>query len=227
MTTQTLAPFGLCPSPDPHFVFESSLVQVAERIRQLYRHLPYDHRPDLPERDRDYKYLLTEEFRRGYACFKYAVAQVIQPATICEIGVGAGCAALAFVTAAPRARYLGIDDGSKDRYDNWSFMDFVRGKLREHGEHHEVMIQDSRTLEAAPMVDLFHVDGAHEYDVAYNDTRLAVQSDSAWILVDDTRDLVVASAALAALRDHSKHEYDWTHFEDTWTGSMLFRRRSV
>lgn len=223
-----LKPFGLCPATDGLHVFDSKLIHAADAIRATYRFMPYDHRPELPERDKDYPYLMSEQFRLGYACFKYAVANIIQPRTITEIGVGAGTGARAFMAACPTAHYTGIDNKSKDVSGGWGFIDYTLDSLRKHGYHVDFIEADSMQLTSAPSADLFHVDGDHPYEVAYNDTRLALLSGSEWILIDDTRDFAVAAGALTAIhnvRVDTGLEYDWTHFEDTWTGSILVRRR--
>lgn len=220
-----LAPFGLVSGSDG-CVFDSQLIRAAREIRTLYPTLDYDHRIDAPEWDRAFPYLMIEEFRVGYACFKYAVAKVIQPRTICEIGIGAGTGARAFTTASPHSHYIGIDDGSKDRGDSCHLIDYTRRLFEERNQSHEIILADSLTLKSAPHVDLFHVDGNHSFTNAFNDTRLACESGSEWILIDDTRDMVVSAAAMmAAYGARGSVMYDWTHFEDTWTGSILLHRR--
>ncbi len=222
---QILAPFGLAASVDPRYIFQSELNRVADEIRSTYRSLSYDHRPDSPERDRNFSYLMVEEFRRGYACFKYAVSKAVQPRTICEIGVGAGTGVRAFLTASPKAHYLGVDDGSKGRADGFDFLAFVRHDLTRRGFSFEILLADSMTLKQLPAADLFHVDGGHLFENAYNDTRLALLSGSSWILIDDTRDFAVAAGALSAVCENRACDYEWVQFEDTWTGNMLLHKR--
>lgn len=224
-TREILAPFSLTPSVNDASVFESPIIRAALAIRALYLTCDYDHRPDAPEWDRNFPYLMTEQFRRGYACFKYAVAKILQPRTIVEIGVGAGTAARAFLSACPTAHYYGIDDGSKDRGDDVHLISYTRDRMAERGYSHEFQIADSMTLSSAPRADLFHVDGAHDFAHALNDTKLALASGSEWILVDDARDPIVAAAAHMAVFGVGGAVYEWTHFEDTWTGSILIHRR--
>lgn len=223
-TREILAPFGLVPSNNGN-VFESLLIEAAGKIRRTYRFLSYDHRPEAPEWDRKFDYLMCEQFRVGYACFKFAVASVLQPKTICEIGVGAGTGARAFLAAAPNAHYIGMDDGSKDLGDNVHLIDYTRELMAKKGYSHEFLMGDSMAMGSAPKADLFHVDGAHDFAHAFNDTKLAVDSGSPWILVDDTRDLEVCAGAMMAVHG-SRVVCEWTHFEDTWTGSILFHRRN-
>lgn len=226
-TAVVLRPFGLVPSMNGQSVFDSSLIHAARRVREVYQHCDYDHRPELPERDRVFPYLLTDHFRVGYACFKYAVSKVIQPQIICEIGIGAGMGALAFLAASPSAHYLGIDDGSKSKEDDFDFLGHVAERLKSHAYSFDFKLLDSLAIERLPYADLFHVDGGHDYDHAHNDMRLALNSGSEWILVDDARDIVVSAAAFHALHQHigSRGGYfEWAYFEDTWTGNFLFHR---
>jgi hypothetical protein len=206
-------------------VFGDDIVVVSKKIRDLYPLLKYDHRPYLPERDRDYKYLLTEEYRKGYACFKYAVAEIIQPGTIVEIGIGAGTSALAFLHAVPGAMYIGIDDNSKCRTDGWDFTGFVDFWMRDLGLRFKFIIEDTKEMKSLPRGDLVHVDGDHSFASAYNDVRLAVKSEAPWVLVDDCRDRAIMAATFAYLND-SGTDYDWSYFEDTWTGNLLLRRKA-
>ena len=106
-------------------IFSDDLQVAAVRIREMYPTLTYDHRPELPPVHLEGWSSApwhSERFRRGYACFKYAVAAVLQPRSICEIGVGSGVAGLAFLRACPRARYLGIDDETDSRLFGFDFV---------------------------------------------------------------------------------------------------------
>lgn len=218
-----LRPFGLVPSAGADSVFASPLIYVASDIRKMYPLSAYDHKPLLPEYDKSVAFIQTEQFRRGYAAFKHSVAKVLQPRTICEIGIGSGVAALAFLAGAPAASYLGLDDGSKDAEESGLAMPHVRRMMDSQGYKYEIRIGDSMKLASVPKADLFHVDGAHDYEHALNDTRVAFESGSEWILVDDARDPTVASAAmLAAFGSHAM--FEWAYFEDSWTGSILFYR---
>lgn len=220
-----LHPFGLVPSEEPQRVFESALIYAAADIRALYPISDYDHRPEVPEYDKQFPFIQTEQFRRGYAAFKHTVAKVLQPRTICEIGIGSGVAARAFLAAAPTAHYTGIDDGSKNLEENCGVTDHTRKLLVARGYSHSLLFSDSLKLTKSqvPKVDLFHVDGAHDLEHANNDTKLAFESGSEWILIDDARDPTVAGAAMAAAY-MARIMFEWTYFEDTWTGSILIHR---
>src|SRR5258705_8446868 len=88
-------------------IFSGEISQYSRDIRELYPFSIYDHRPSLPSGLPNY--YQTEQFRIGYACFKYAVARILQPKTIVEIGVGVGVSAMAFL-AGCSAIYMGIDN---------------------------------------------------------------------------------------------------------------------
>ena len=206
-------------------IFGDDIVVVSKKIRGLYPFLDYDHRPFLPERDRDYEYFMTEEFRKGYACFKYAVASILQPRFIVEIGIGPGIAALAFMHAVPGSLYIGIDNNQRSRDEGFDYTSFVESYMRRLGFNYNFIIEDSKNLTSLPRADLVHVDGNHSFDYAYNDVKLAIKSEAPWILVDDCRDQAVIAATFACINDNNGG-YDWSYFEDTWTGNLLLRRKA-
>lgn len=200
-------------------LFSTSLTEATTRIRALaatcsydYRHFHPDH-AEWPEFFHD-----GEGFRQGYAAFKYAVASVLQPRRIVEIGVGLGVGARAFLEACPSAQYIGYDNeqdvpGSIEKAKNTLALfnaDIIK-------------ISDSRELTTLPECDLVHVDGCHLYDWAYHDTLLALCA-APWVLVDDSRDSQVAAGAMMAAFTWRPGDLEWTHFEDTWTGNILFCR---
>jgi len=201
-------------------IFPGELIVKAQEIRDLYPTVAYDHRPMMTTHEPDYTWKQSEKFRAGYAAFKWAVAKVLQPKTIREIGVGGGVAALAFMDACPNAAYLGIDNGQLGVERGFDFIGDVLEKLR--GRQASIERQDSRLLSSHPTVDLVHIDGCHLFDWAYHDMRVAVASGSRWILVDDCRDTTVAAATLRAFHDWRPGPLEWAYFEDTWTGSILF-----
>lgn len=201
-------------------IFAGELADYGRKIRHGYPRSTYDHRFYLPKGVASFFY--SEKFRLGYACFKREVAYVIQPKNIIEIGVGLGISALAFLDGCPTATYLGIDnDCETDRDFPVKPSEFVSKLVGKHGR---VEVKDSSTIDRLPAADFIHIDGGHSYDAAYNDVMLAWRSDIRWILVDDARDSVVASATMAALQRKSPGSVDWAYFEDTWTGSILISR---
>src|SRR4029077_19117048 len=201
-------------------IFPGELAQHVHRISNNYPISVYDHRPHLPMGVSPLFY--TDEFRLGYACFKREVARILQPKSITEIGVGLGISALAFLDGAPSATYLGIDnDCESDRDFPVKPSEFVNSLVEGRGR---VWNKDSSKIDHLAESDLVHIDGDHSYDATYNDVMLAWPSNARWILVDDSRDSVVAAATFAALHRKSPGSVDWAYFEDTWTGSILISR---
>jgi len=169
-------------------VFDGLIANVALEIRDAGS--DYDHRPHLPSNLPNYYY--TDEFRVGYACFKFIVAKVLQPKTIVEIGVGVGVSALAFLYGCPAASYIGIDnDCENGRNFPIKPSEFVKGLVGKRGT---VIVTDSTKMDRLAPCDLAHVDGGHSYEDAFNDVMLAWRSNARWILVDDARDSVVDRA---------------------------------
>src|SRR5580692_7612685 len=82
------------------------MTNMVEEILTLAAESTYDFRetafPDDPLR-----HLFLEWV--SYYRMKWAIASVLQPKSILEIGVRYGYSAVAFLNASPSARYLGID----------------------------------------------------------------------------------------------------------------------
>lgn len=203
---------------------------VSKKIRDLYPTLLYDHRPFLPPVDTSLEIKKTEEFRVKYACFKYAVASVLQPKSICEIGVGSGIAARAFLSGSQVCDYLGIDNGHDEEEMKYPFSQHVKELLLSLTSHSGLVSfgkVDSQTLCALRpglSYDFIHVDASHEFKSACHDLELAWDSKAKWILVDDCRDTTVASAVLTTLAYKQPGSIEWAYFEDTWTGNILINR---
>lgn len=205
-------------------IFRGKLVEYSRAIRENFPKSTYDHRPYLPEAYQK-EWVRTEQFRIGYAAFKREVANVLQPKTILEIGVGIGISAMAFLDACPEASYTGIDNDSEEGRDfPVRPTGFVTDLLYAKKYDYTILKKDSHTLESFPDADLIHVDGAHDYFSAVRDMILAWGTKSPWILVDDCRDSTVAAAVMWVLHNARPGSTDWAYFEDTWTGSILISR---
>lgn len=215
-----LASKGFC-------VFGNELHEVAKSIRLNYPLLSYDHRQFIAAiRGRLEPCSFLDEFRVGYACFKYSVAKIIGPKRICEIGVGAGVSALAFLHACPSAHYVGIDNGSKDWIDGFDYLEYVSSLIKELKFSFEIVVADSQKLEELPgKFDLVHIDGDHSSDGVAHDLEIAWNSGSPWILLDDCRAVEVVAGFGAGMRRKWSGIFDWAYFEDTWTGSILIHRK--
>ena len=206
----------------PDVIFPDAISTVAAKIREAARTCPYDHRPYLHPADADIAAKLTEEFRSGYAAIKWAVAKVIQPKAICEIGVGGGLAALAMLDACPTAAYVGIDSCRYEDDLAVPLLGHVEQQFIKLKRHGRILRQDSKSLKKLPgEFDLVHVDGDHSFEYARHDLAMAFASGVPWILVDDARDNQVVAGIFTALYALRPGRTEWAMFEDTWTGSIL------
>jgi Methyltransferase domain len=209
----------------PNCLFPGKLVDVARRVREAYPKSSYDHRLWLPKLDESHPFteiVLSEQFRVGYACFKREVARAIAPETIVEIGIGIGVSALAFMDACPKARYLGLDnDSDHEKKFTVKPSDFVASAMFSKGYSCELNIVDSQKITILAPGDLVHIDGCHDYYATIHDFTMAWRSKAPWILIDDCRDSTVAAAVLWVIHQLRPGSFEWTYFEDTWTGSIL------
>ncbi len=204
-------------------VFGGPLIEAAARIRELYPVCGYDPAPYYP-RSGPTDPLHVERaglFATGYAALQYAVASILRPQRIVEVGVGPAVAARAFLAACPAARYIGFDNGVQRP----AIIEEARAVLS--GFDALVIEADTLTLNALPVCDLLHIDGCHSHECSYHDMSMALHASN-WILVDDARDPVVVSAVMKAVADwRSGHPLDWCLFEDAWSASILIHRDPI
>ena len=114
---------------------------------------------------------------------KWAIARVLQPRRILEVGVRFGYSAAAFLDACPDAEYFGIDNDSEafGGYKgaiNWARQ--ITQKTRA-----KYLIADSQQLDEFPggHYDLIHVDGQQDGAGSFRDLRKALRQ-ARHILVD-------------------------------------------
>jgi hypothetical protein len=161
-----------------------------------------------------------------YIDIKRSIAERIQPRSICEIGIGEGVAALAFLEVSPLGcTYTGIDnDYEFGRKFTVRPSQYVSNLLGEHGYHSEIIIADSLTLAELPgrWYDLVHIDGDHSAKAVENDVLLAWRAGAKWILCDDARDTSVCLGIFCALRVLDRGSVDWEYYPDG-TGNILIR----
>ncbi|BAY96341.1 hypothetical protein NIES37_02730 [Tolypothrix tenuis PCC 7101] len=151
-----------------------------DEIIQQARQTEYDFRqtanPDDP-----LGHLFNEWF--DYYKLKWAIAHVLKPATILEIGVRYGYSSAAFLHGNPSAKYVGIDLDT-DSYGgikgaiNWA-------KTITQQFHTEYMIADTQVMNRLPgdLYDLIHVDGQQDGNGSFHDLELAIKQ-SRYVLVD-------------------------------------------
>jgi predicted O-methyltransferase YrrM len=175
----------------------------------------YDHRPWLASAVSEAFPHLLDEMQLQYARFKLAVARVLKPATIYEVGVGWGVSAQAFLAGWP-AKFYGIDNGQMGIDPNEAVL------------HHRLLpcvIADSLALPAfvhpdGP-IDLIHIDGGHGIANKVSDIVKALESQPEWLLIDDVHDVMVASGTFAGLYKASANGLKMLYFENSHTGNLL------
>lgn len=191
---------------------------VVKEVRYIHPDCAYDDRGKFfTFEEPSYDLRSSEYYRIYYTAFKHCVAKVLQPQTICEIGVFSGGAALAFLQACPSAHYVGIDADP-------NIVRLAKDKLDTCGFSYEIIIADSMTLKKLPQkFDLVHVDGDHTMAAAYNDMKLALESGSSWILVDDVKSQPgVMAGAFKAIVDYGT-PLEWRYFDESHNGDLLVR----
>jgi predicted O-methyltransferase YrrM len=153
---------------------------MVDRILQAARASTYDFEgtafPEDPLRHR------FEEWGPYYR-LKWAIAKVLAPRRILEIGVRYGYSALAFLDACPGASYVGIDldidmFGGVSGAINWA-----QSAAASYDAH--FLVADSQKLSVFPggRYDLIHVDGQQDGEGSIHDITLALRQ-SEYVLVD-------------------------------------------
>lgn len=168
---------------------------------------------------------LTPEYYR----IKYAVALWTQAKSICEIGVRAGYSAAAFFQAKP-VRYVGLDSDEGHHGGVQGYIREGRKTLAHYaGIETKLMLGNTQQMTALPdgPYDLVHIDGDHTYAGARHDIRLALESGSTWILVDDVDFLAdVDHAVRDAITAHEITEAYYVP-DQGYRGNVLLRNPHV
>lgn len=89
----------------------TELEELRARLVMAAAQSDYDHRPFMPEMIKEKFPHMMEDNQLQYSRFKRAVAEILQPRTIYEVGTGWGVSARAFLDGAPDAYLYGIDNG--------------------------------------------------------------------------------------------------------------------
>ncbi len=167
--------------------------------------------------DQDYYLGLSDAFTHKYRCF-YALSKTIAPRSIIELGTSAGSSADAYLSAAPGAKYIGIDVFAEaprnDDQSSWKPCEIAKQLFTDRGfERWQLMRSNLRELERLPSTaDLVVVDAAHDFDNEYADLQLALTANPAFIFVDDSDDENCAKPAIDKfvhedLRDRVEYTY--------------------
>ncbi|MGI8734779.1 MAG: methyltransferase domain-containing protein [Pyrinomonadaceae bacterium] len=141
--------------------------------------------------DKEYYLARKTAFLEKYRCF-YAVSKTISPKMIVELGTSAGAGADAYLSATPKAKYIGFDvfaeATERDDRPAWKPNEIATKLFTDRGfKNYELIRMDLRTLAKLPCrSDLVVVDGGHDFDNQYSDLRLALTADPDFIFVDDT-----------------------------------------
>jgi predicted O-methyltransferase YrrM len=182
--------------------------------------------------DQDYYLLNKDAFARKYRCF-YAVSKTILPRSIIELGTCAGSSADAYLSAAPRAKYTGIDVfGENVRRDDkspWKPYDIAIQLLRDRGFTNWQLIRtDLRRMHRLPsQADLVVVDAAHDFENEYADLKLALTAKPKFIFVDDADDENGAKPAIEKFLQEDLHNRLKYTFPIHYTGGGLVIRLKV
>jgi hypothetical protein len=140
--------------------------------------------------DQEYYIERKETFLHKYRCF-YAVSKTIRPKKILEMGTSAGSSADAYLSASPKASYVGFDSFGKDVHrvhqTVWDPYQIATQLFASRGfKNYELIQTDLRTLDRLPYrSDFVVVDAGHDFENEYADLKLALTVDPLFIFVDD------------------------------------------
>ncbi|WP_414584200.1 methyltransferase domain-containing protein [Scytonema sp. PCC 10023] len=118
-----------------------------------------------------------------YYKLKWAIAHVLKPASILEIGVRFGYSAAAFLNGNPAAHYVGIDLDT-DSYGGVKGAIHWAEKITTEFSS-EFLVADTQAMQRFPgdIYDLIHVDGQQDGDSSFHDLEVATKQGR-YVLVD-------------------------------------------
>lgn len=192
---------------------------MLENIILEYKRCAYDFRQFACAQD-PLKALFDEWF--DYYRMKWAIAKAMQPASILEIGVRYGYSARAFLDAAPKARYVGLDADLPAFGGHPGALAWARDSLKDFDV--ELIKENSQSLSRFPggCYDLIHVDGQQDGDGTFNDLNLAL-NQGRYILIDGyfwTRENFLAANEWLWL---NKVAIEWVATIPGYAGEMLIK----
>lgn len=161
-----------------------------------------------------------------YYRMKWAIAAVLQPQTILEIGVRYGYSARAFLEAVPGAKFVGIDLDS-DRFGGVrGAVDWARENLRDYDC--ELIVADSQSMDRLPgeRYDLIHVDGQQDGDGSFRDLELALLQGR-YVLVDGYHWTQTNYLAVNDFLLQNRDRLDWYAAIPGYAGELLLKVAEV
>ncbi len=164
---------------------------MVDRILQTAQESTYDFRKTACAHDP-----LKHRFEEWvlYYRLKWAIAKVLGPRRILEVGVRFGYSAMAFLDACPDAEYVGIDADLDTYGGSKGAIEWARQIT--NGYRAEFIVGDSQAMSTFPGGDysLIHIDGQQDGDGTVHDFELAIRQ-AEWVLADGcywTRDNFLA-----------------------------------
>jgi 2-polyprenyl-3-methyl-5-hydroxy-6-metoxy-1,4-benzoquinol methylase len=162
----------------------------------------------------------------AYYRLKWAIAKVLQPRHLLEVGVRYGYSAHAFLSACPTSHYCGLDNDSDSSGGVPGAIDWARQILQPFAA--ACCLTNSQTLDRFPgdVYDLIHIDGQQDGDSSCHDLNLALQQ-SRYILVDgihwSTQNFLAVHDFLAQHRD----QFDWYGVIPGYAGELLIKAKVI
>ena len=192
---------------------------MLQDILQEYQQASYDFR-EYACADNPLKNLFDEWL--DYYRLKWAIAKVLQPASILEIGVRYGYSARAFLDAAPTAHYVGLDADLPAFGGHPGALAWAAQSLKDFNI--ELLEENTQSLIRLPgdYYDLVHIDGQQDGDGTFHDLNLAL-NQGRYILIDGyfwTRENFLAANEWLWL---NKMAIEWFIVIPGYAGEMLIK----
>ncbi len=179
--------------------------------------------------DRSYYCENREAFTHKYRVFK-AIANVLQPDHIVELGAHGGSGADAYLTGVNyQARYTGYDSfgPAQDEDGGLWVPDEICQKIFKSRDYnrYNLITCDLRNIERIAAGDLVVVDAGHDYRNAYQDLILALKSQPEFIHIDDYCGTDGVSLAVDDFAKNWAENIDGFGFIQHVSGSALIKMK--
>lgn len=196
----------------------AQLEEYRDWIMRIAHASKYDHRTWMAaEVGLKFPHMMLEN-QLLYARFKLAVAMVLKPTTVYEVGVGWGVAANAFIQGCTTTRYFGIENVADGIHPSVVLPPTAA---------YQVVASDDLPAFVHPNgpIDLLHLDGGHGYDQKIRDVEKALAAKPEWLLIDDVHDVMVARGTFEGLWRAARNPLKMIYFENSHTSSLLVHVR--